>query len=306
LGIRSEVLPIRRKAVCSPRWGGEEVAEHAGIVREYKKQFKLDEAKLQKLVAVLTEHGKKLRSDTYTSFVVELKNSSYFETKKLDDVFVEHNGHTRKYKSVTAYLSYDASEAKKETVLAKVRFDVERDDHVQLVVRGEDRSWCFVLADELDAQIARTQISSRFLDIATSRRVDIAAFFFVMVSAAGVLASLFAPAATLPPATYRLSVDDKLNSLLDATTTRNLFVYWSVPFIVISIAAGILLAELHPLAVIFSSLRRSSFYWGDEIEEFDKHEKFISNVKWGIVVAFIVSVVAGVLLIPVQSYCTPK
>ena len=57
-----------------------------------------------------------------------------------------------------------------------------------------------------------------------------------------------------------------------------------------------LVVEMKPISKILNWLDRSVFYWKDQQQAFDAYSSTITKVKWGIVIAFFVSLAASILV----------
>jgi len=67
------------------------------------------------------------------------------------------------------------------------------------------------------------------------------------------------------------------------------------PLMMLFLLTFIAVVELHPFSRIAKKLQRPVFYWGDAASEHDRVAELAGRVKWGVGIAFIVSVIAGVL-----------
>ena len=133
----------------------------SGVHKSYRKTFKLDEGSLRKLTETLREHIKKLsEKDCQIRYTAYRADEYFFETDELDKVLEDDNSKSRRIRRLLIrIIEKDESsdlDTKEDRSLALIDFDVDDSKPIRVTVRGNDRDWCFLLAEDIDAQIDRT------------------------------------------------------------------------------------------------------------------------------------------------------
>lgn len=281
-----------------------EAKRRAGIRKEYSKQFVVSEAKLRKLCDVLREHAEKLSETTYLRFHVQRENDSFYETVELDEVLGDDNAEGREITLLGIEIheeegqgSAGADYPEPKNAIAWVIFRRDRDESVRVNVRAKDRDWCFVLFDDIDSQLQRVMYKPVALRGIAPVVVD--AMAAALLSLAVMLTIEFFAintGATLSESEINsLSVEQGVQKLLELRLTaerKSMWILLGVWLAAILPLAGFL---LRPVTRASDAMRRSVFYWGDAATRHDAFESRMGKIKWGIVIAFVVSFLATIV-----------
>lgn len=286
------------------------MSDRAGITKSYTRHFLLDETKFRKIVDVLREHGTKLGKDTFLNFYVEAENDTYYETKDVEEVLADDNTPGK----AISVLSVTVKEGKRkepetiegkegsEKTLALVAFSRFKEEKIVYFTREKNRDWCILLADELSTQIQRI-LTVRPVPFLFSKGLDFPVF---MLLGAGAIAYIFLIVSQLPPAMTleeiaAISVEERTTKILELLTRRTSGSSWSFPIVMAIFALTMGVIEFRPLSKLLQKTSRSFFYWGDMIKNHDRFQRLLGRIKWGVVIAFLVSVVAGVVVVKLST-----
>jgi hypothetical protein len=284
----------------------------AGISREYSDTFLVDEARLRKLANVLEESGRKLAPRASLHFAVTRSDNSFYSTKDIDVVLGDDNTAARAIVGLELWLEKpteqsSAGDQLESVEVARVSFGTgERErffrylsekDPVRFTVINEDRDWCFLLADELDGQIKRV-LSARprwfpaeMIDRLLPLIFTAAAFLVAFVS------SIPNGPHFTKAAIAAMSSDQRTSAILNLLSLQESRVGWQVTEILggftIAFIMGIALGELRPVTRLWRRVYAPTFYWGDMIVVRDRSARVFNNLKWSVLVAFAVSLIAS-------------
>lgn len=242
-------------------------------------------------------------------FYVERENNSYYETRSLDDVLSDDNvpGKAIRTVSVALHKSDHDSEhqvtARPETEpLAYVAFRRIGETKSLFFVSGEDRDWCFLLADDLDTQLQRAS-THRAFPFLPRYSGD-----FLIFSVLCALVWLWAMVSFDQPSTpeipleriQAMDIEERTFETLRLLAENRVYPPYHLPIMLIALGITFTLLEIRPISRISDKVNRSVFYWGDMQTVHDKYDKKVQLVKWGIIIAFFVSLfgslVGGFLL----------
>lgn len=279
------------------------MSEKAGIRKEFEKPFLLDEAKLRKICEVLREHAKKLDFPTYLKFYVERTDDSFYETRDIDTVLADDNVDAKTVRTVSIELNKDAEDgddlkkvdADKFSSLAYVAFRTKKTPHALFFVTTETREWCFLLADELETQIKRTLRKKpiSFISHSTIDGIFIVTIFLLALHYLPGLVFNTPHYDITPQQIIQMSQEDILRKTLEVVVTKQNSSgtsFYSLVFIIVGLM--ILIEKLPMPSKIISQCSQAVFYWGDAIQRHEKFERTFSRVKWGLIIAFGVSLLA--------------
>ena len=282
------------------------MAQKAGLLKEYQQNFVLDEGKIRKLAAAFEQFASKLPPAHYVRYYVELNNNSFYETKDLEEVLADPNSAGRAIQALGITIEKQEStegDDQEADATASLGFRCDKTDRVKWGVSYTDRDWCFLLADELDAQVKRS-LRKRPFWLVARRYIDMILLFLVFAIASAALASALS---SMPPEftsaqIAAMSQQERLAAVLALLVrTRSVSAFWTLPITFVMVAIFILVTEFRPIGRLLEGLDRSVFYWGDAIKEWDAFTNRISLVKWGIIIAFVVSLLASLIAGIMQS-----
>lgn len=280
------------------------MADRAGIRKEYdKKHFMIDEVKLRKVCDVLHEHAKRLEEKTHLSFYVEREDDSYYETRTIEEVLADDNVPAKAIRTVTIELQRTNPPEKEKLKpegepkpLAYIALYRLRDLKVVFFVAGDKRDWTFLLADELDTQIQRF-LTPNNLRWFTSRFADLVILFFLGSIA---LTWLLWLSKSVPPELTSkqissMSVDVATRKILEVVSKNTRSLDYAAPISMLFMAFMIAIIEIRPVSRLLSKMSRSVFYWGDMIAIQDRFRTRMTQLKYGVGVAFIISVLGSII-----------
>jgi hypothetical protein len=270
------------------------MADQAGLIKRFDQNFVLDETKLRRVAAILAEYRDKLSQEAYIQYYVERENDSYWETRSVDDVLSDDNAVGREIRVVNAAIYPDPD--KPTSHAAVISFARYKETRISIGIAHENRDWCFLLGDDLDAQ-ARRCLKPRPLKLLTTRAADNA---FVSVVWMSLLVWALWLAMRQPPEytdaeILRMTVPDQTRAILRLAVKRDQTNLW-VPFVMFLIpVVWFVSLEARPISRLFKRIDQSVFYWGDAAPRFDLLQERLTWAKWGVGVAFVVSVAASVV-----------
>jgi len=278
------------------------VTTKAGIKKEYRTRFLLDEAKLRKIASVMAGHAAKLSENSQIVFRAECEHDAYYETSDIDEVLNDDNAPGRAIERLTIQLCPTAIETgsgtpRDERAIAEVTL-CRRGHCICLTITQDSRDWCVLLADDLDTQIKRLAVG-RLLRY-DPERIDSAISYGAMllgiaVLVAGTVADFRQPAFQAD-AMNAMTLDAKVTWLVLYHDTQTTLTGKWLPWVIVGVLVGIAWNVLEPIAHATKWLSRSVFYWGDMVSAHDHLVRRMTQIKWGIVIGFIVSLVAGLVV----------
>ncbi len=260
--------------------------DKTSLSKSYSTYFILDEGKLRKLIEVLTEYSKKKDYECDFRFMVKRSDNSEYSTDSIETVLKDDNIKRKEIRELTILLK-DKGEQSRYNLKTEcnIEFSVKEPSPytspVKYSVKDENEKWAFSLAEELDAYISRTLVykSKRFNQL--PELIDNLLFpMAVFISIIFIINLIY------PLNSYRLG-------------DLNLF----QTGIVIAICTSLLMLsfnvvqELSPIQKLSNLMNLNSvFYWGDQKETYDAQHSLRQNVKWVVIIGFLVSMIAGVLV----------
>lgn len=260
------------------------MGDKTSLSKKYRTYFILDEGKLRKLVDVLSEYSKKKDYECGFVFTVEKSNDSEYVTDSVESVLKDDNIKRKEIRKLTISLQ-NRLERYSRTMECTVIFDrsVEPDSYyspVQYSVKDDDERWAFSISEELDTYIQRTLISN------SKKFKPIFSFFDAMLPLLTFLLCILVIDKFRPLRQIRVG---DLN-LLEVATFTALY----IGLILLSFD---IFSWLKPHERLSNLMKHNSvFYWGDQRELYDAKRTFRQNIKWVVIIGFLVSVMAGILV----------
>lgn len=282
------------------------MSDKAGMYREYKQHFILDEAMLRKINDVLRSHASRLKDLTFIRLHVKREDDSFYETTDIAEVLADSNTPSKAIKllALEVHREADRADAKslpdidRKKALAIVVFDrFGKDDKVSFVVQEKERDWCFLLADELDAQIKRL-IQKGVLPLSfPPYLIDPIVFFTGGAIALLYLAYLgtkLSPPFS-PEQIQAMTQEDRVTRILELVSKKQSKSDWIMPITWVVMAVVFVFLGLRPISRLVEKMSRSVFYWGDMAKIHDAYRARMVQIKWGVAVAFVVSLIASIV-----------
>jgi len=263
------------------------LANQSVLEKKYSSYFLLDEGKLRKLGDVLKEFASKKDYECGTVYTVKKADNSEYTSDTIDTVLHDDNIKRKEIQKLTISLADRSEEFKwQRRTDCTIEFDqtIDADNRygfpVRYSVKDNDERWAFAFSEGLDGYIQRTMMSNKM------RLRPISSFFEAIVPVLGFMLVILM-INSLYPLRHRL-----LGEL-------NLLEFG----ILVPICIGLVILcfdtinWLKPIERLSNLVRHSSvFYWGDQKEIYDSQRNFRQNMKWVVLIGFIVSVAAGILV----------
>ena len=288
------------------------MAIRASIKREYEDNFLLDEAKLRKVASILDEYAAKLKSKSYVEYYIEREDQTSYTTRNIEEVLADENAAGKRIATLLVSIEPEESgESAKverpspEKTVAFIGFTKLKSPRVRIGLANENRDWCFLLSDELDNQVKRLTrkrplkfIPLKFIDGVVFVSVTIIVITFL------ILRLHASPAGFTTEQIAQMSQDQKLNEILRLESKK----FAAQDFGNLG-GAGFTLIFMflilyRPLARAIQYLTESTFYWGDAVSHFERRERLAGNIKWVVIVGFIISVIAGLATTGLLNFWT--
>lgn len=245
----------------------------SGISKTLKKQFIVDEDALIRMKGILDKAACSLDHPVQVVFHVEREDDRFYETTELKDVISDPNIAEKKIILVGIEIRKDKNEKESHRDwIARIVFvkDIDKTytiDKIQLDISTEDKSWALLLADELEPQIDRT-----------INRSKVPGWPLIGIGLFGVyiLIRLYC----------KFNLNLRMSEFLIPVMVSGGFF---LPYVLLCSLdkSGWLRKLLGPESV---------FLWGDEEKRFREREQMRRNLFWGVVVAFIVSVISTIIV----------
>lgn len=270
--------------------------ERAGSYKEYTNHFNLGEAHLRKIHSILVEYAAKLSPDAYVLIYIARENDSFYETRDLDKILADENTSGKAIKTLSLDIIYDdnsenllSSSKKKKAVIGFTRDD---DSKIRFMASHSSRDWCFLLIDELDTQVQRI-IKNKPSFLAKFYAVDMVFAILVFTILFSVLAFSMPERQLDLQALQAESIDKKINFLVEKTLNQYNTTLILMPYFAVGVMLFLALIEFRPIKRLVKIMDMSTFYWGDMVKIYDAHLHRRSQIKWGVIIAFIVSLAAS-------------
>lgn len=257
-----------------------------------------------------------MSSKTDINYLVVREDESFYDTSDLDVVLADDNSIGKVIKKLKIRLVVEKEiskkpvggsrkglmlvrEEKQEIVViffnsAKVDDEFKSEPSIGIAITEENRDWCFLLADELDAQIKRS-LKGYFKYLRTGAIDPVLAGLLVIASIIWV--PYLVPSSTLTAKEIEsLSTDDRVKHILELLTQQQNFTGQFFMYALVLIVIVFFIIIFNPIARLSKLLGRSVFYWGDMIGVYDGYKKRMAQYKWGIGIALIISIIAGIFV----------
>jgi len=286
----------------------------SGIRREFNDAFVLDEAKLRKVADILKAAASKASAPLTVRYFVETEDDRFFRSADIEDVLQHDNAPGRSIATLIVELrgegkkedfpdhetraAIDVNDADKPR--AMVSFRLNRG--IVLISTGPDRDWCFLLIEELVAQAQR--IITKRSSIVITKIADRMFGILVATLLMGFAVMGFVDMPKVPPALTleripKMTIDERtaatLALILDGHKASS-HIKYVFPVLSAAIVALLVLPELKLLSRLAGFYWQSAFYWGDMKITYDKRRRMLTQVLWGLVIAFLISVVAAIFV----------
>lgn len=270
----------------------------AGSHKLYENNFCLSEAHLRKIHSVMEAYSAKLSESSDVIIHIVREDESFYETLDIETILIDENTERKSILSLSMEIISKTEEGndkshKRKNTKALVEFDLKYNAHIRVVTSHNSRDWCFLLVDELDTQIQRI-IKNKSRSIVNGRLLDASFGILSFIALSIWFAFRKHKEAIDVEALLQKGVEDKVNYLVEVTARAdNSEVYLFIPGLFIGMLFFIFLIDYNPLSKLLKLTNLSVFYWGDMISTYDASIQKRSRIKWGVIVAFVVSLAAS-------------
>ncbi len=269
--------------------------ERSGILKEYENNFKITEPHIRKLYNILKTYAEQLNDGAHVSIYVERENDSYIETTDLEKVLQEENISGKLITNLNMKIICDKKDnSSKNNPMCILGFDQKRQVKITFMTSNENRDWCFLLFDELDGQVQRILLQKPIKKNIISFMNTIAALSMLIIPFIVIFlySNNWKTGRAAADNITTKSIDQKLNYLIEKSFVNLESLIPILFFLFCSLVAFFLILEFKPISKLLNLGQVSVFYWGDITESYDKRLAKLSRFKWGIIIAFIVSLAA--------------
>lgn len=274
--------------------------ERAGNYKEYPNHFNLSETHLRKIHSVMEDYANKIDSGAYVSIYIERENNSFYETRDLEKIVSEENSSGKSIETLRMEIVLDKVEgdhisSEKDASKAMIGFSKSKDVKIKLMTANKSRDWCFLLIDELDTQVQRI-IKGKSTSVFKARILDLVVALSVLIV---LLSGIAWNTLTSQYDTQNLlasTLDNKVDFLVgEAVERHNTKTIWFIPGMAMVMIFFLVVLEFKPITKLVKASNTSVFYWGDMIPIYDAYVQKRTRIKWGVVIAFVVSLAASLI-----------
>ncbi len=270
--------------------------EKAGNYQEYSNHFVLSETNLRKIHSVMDEYAAKIGVESNISIYIERENDSFFETRDLDKILSDENTSGKAIKTLSMEIITVPVEgenlSEKERSKAVIGFMKDKDTKIRFMTSHKERDWCFLLIDELDTQVKRI-IKEKPASLLKAKALDLVVALMILIILMGGIAWNVTDAQINLQEVLANDLDTKINFLVEQEVQRNnSSVIWLIPGMAMTMLIFFFALEFKPITKLVRVSNTSVFYWGDMVSIYDSYIQKRSRIKWGVMIAFVVSLAA--------------
>lgn len=259
------------------------------IDKEYQDLFFLNEARLRKIVEIVQIYSnRKPEIDTEIIFEIVHKDKSVYQTDEFENVLSDENIIGKEISSIKITLRAVEENLKWLNPICFVKFAVGEPENkycfnensIVFKIYDSDKVWAFSLSEELDFYIKRTLNRSQRNILNILDWID--TIFPILIFCLGLL--LF------------ISFYPKVNIKVGELTLLQILIGAPVLIIILSLLYSVF-ETVAPFTKLSRMLQGASvFYFGSQKEIVDKRKKKINRITWIVVVAFLISLVIGLIV----------
>lgn len=253
----------------------------SGINKKFKKPFVLDEDNLRRITGVFSKNSQLLESPTALVYHIELEDDRFYETTDIEIVLSDPNTKKHCIKTVSIELRdtrIDRSPWERDWI-ARLTYKSDIQE-VFFNIFSKKRTWALIFSDEIQPQIERTLGSKKIPSCILS-------LFFISI------------------VLFILVGSEKIKENISSKDGRIFFEFLSALITVIPLMAAFLsfYRTNHVLSVFIPDVAfnlfgpKSSFLWGDMKNSYLEHEELLRNIKWVVIVGFIISLFANAFML---------
>ncbi|XCN73346.1 MAG: hypothetical protein Q3M24_00915 [Candidatus Electrothrix aestuarii] len=252
----------------------------SGIDKTYKTPFTLNKDNFLRIARVFEKNKDLLNFPTAIVYRVKLEDNRFYET--IDKNKVLNDPNTKNHCIDIVIIELKDLRKERETWerdrIASVAFNRSK-QMIGVEIFAEERTWSLVFSDEIEPQIERT-IGVKTVSSIVIVLFTFSIYFLVMLNLSKV---------------KRKITSFQMKSMIDAiglcvaTMTALVLVFtftrWNYSFM-----------RLTPHQFIDLFGPKSAFLWGDMKGLYQEHEELIKNIKWVVVIGFVISLTANIIM----------
>lgn len=281
------------------------MSERAGLNKRFSHHFILDESKLRKIVDTIRTSALKTSIKTKITFHISTEDKAFFSTVDINRLLDYENPKGKEIDTLHIELRSEIDNEDTE-LLAHFALSRSREDKITISITGPDRDWCFILGEELETQAKRTH-TYKDRPWLQSGLADVLLGISIVAMAMLALAILN-PTQALGDTSdiskiLTSTLEQKVNWLIEQQARKSKLALSLAP--IAAIFPLMILVQTKPIAALSRLLQRSTFYWGDAKNRHDTHIELMKNVKWVVIIGFVISVVAGLFTTAIQLKLFP-
>jgi len=258
------------------------------LKKDYKHLFFLDEGKLRKIIDTVKLYAEKKDYEFDLYYEINLADNSQYKENDLLRVLGDENVKGKEIIKLSIYLKkVDKEYSWRDNFICQVHFNKSAapskyDNPMSSAIIDEDKNWSYGLAEELDIYMKRTIIGEKYEFGRIIKFIDQFVPYSLLIGIFIILKTYF----------------PLLNTNLGEIPAMQIVFAFSILFpILLIITITAYEGQVFIIQYLLSSFKEnnSTFYWGDQIEHFNKTKQLKNNIKWVVIIGFCVSLIAGLV-----------
>jgi hypothetical protein len=267
---------------------------NAYLKRVFKGGFILSEENIVKLNDIINKRIVEANIDPeYVKYRVFRKDALVYTTSDHSEIIREENSTFNLITKLEVMIKSDALD---------FNLSFAKNEATLLLVEAVNKDLAYLIFSDTKDYLTDEVVKYKISDISNSKFTRLIVPVFMMLIIAVMFLSIKGPMfndAQFQRLLDNGSVDDKLDYMLRSGRRQmnvSNFKYIFIAFFIFSIGAELI------VAIISKLFPRDVFYWGKEIQRFDRAIRSRNKILWGIGIAFVVGVLASLVanLIPVR------
>jgi hypothetical protein len=259
----------------------------AYLKHHFSKGFLLSEENVIKLNDIISKRIQEKNYEEDLLYKVYRSDALVYESKDHEKILREEN--SRRNQIIKLEVRFQNKDFKFE-----LAFD--KNQKANLEIESSDKDFAYLLFSDIKEYLNTEVLRFRSYDFTSSRIERYMLLFIPIIMAFSLLVSVDQPRLSDADFNELLNSDSvtaKLNQILQEHRSRSMFArdwIWFVIVLVVGIGATFitnLLDKMYPMNI---------FYFGKELARFDRLRSLRAKILWGIVIAFIVSALSGLLV----------
>lgn len=246
----------------------------SGIDKLYKRDFIVNTDKIKKLKTIFENAIKKYGKNAEIVFYVYREDDRFFDTKNLDPIFSYPNADEKKIVTLNIEIRQNEpgrySENWQDDYIAQIIFNIQNQkEPIRFRVFSQNKDWALLLADEIDPHLESMQVKNGLSD-----------FLLIPFYTLLVLLSLFV--------VFKGSWFIEYSNYFKVIIELPIFIFY---FYISYATLNIKKARSNWIRRLLGP--ESVFYWGAQIDSYDRRKNNRDKLLWGVIVGLVISLVAG-------------